>query len=79
MKKHRVLAFVTLTHLLGLSLSLAAKRPNIVLIMVDDMGFSDLGYHGGEIDTPNLDALAKGGVRFSQFYNSGRCCPTRPR
>jgi arylsulfatase len=45
--------------------------------MVDDMGFSDLGYHGGEIETPNLDALARGGVRFSQFYNSGRCCPTR--
>ncbi|SVE34299.1 uncharacterized protein METZ01_LOCUS487153, partial [marine metagenome] len=43
----------------------AAERPNVILIMVDDMGFSDLGYHGGEIDTPNLDALAKGGVRFS--------------
>lgn len=54
-----------------------AERPDIILIMVDDMGFSDLGYHGGEIDTPNIDALAKGGVRFSQFYNSGRCCPTR--
>lgn len=53
------------------------ERPNIILIMVDDMGFSDLGYHGGEIDTPNLDRLAYGGVRFSQFYNSGRCCPTR--
>jgi arylsulfatase A-like enzyme len=55
----------------------AAERPHVILIMVDDMGFSDLGYHGGEIDTPNLDALAHGGVRFSQFYNSGRCCPTR--
>jgi arylsulfatase A-like enzyme len=55
----------------------AAERPNIILMMVDDMGFSDLGYHGGEISTPNLDALAYGGVRFSQFYNSGRCCPTR--
>jgi len=54
-----------------------SERPNIILIMVDDMGFSDLGYHGGEIDTPNLDRLAYGGVRFSQFYNSGRCCPTR--
>ena len=52
-------------------------RPDIILIMVDDMGFSDLGFMGGEIDTPNLDALAHGGVRFSQFYNSGRCCPTR--
>jgi len=55
----------------------AAERPHVILIMVDDMGFSDLGYHGGEIDTPHLDSLAHGGVRFSQFYNSGRCCPTR--
>lgn len=55
----------------------AAERPNIILIMVDDMGFSDLGFMGGEIDTPNLDALAEGGVKFSQFYNAGRCCPTR--
>lgn len=55
----------------------AAERPNIVLIMVDDMGFSDIGCYGGEIQTPNLDALASGGVRFDQFYNSGRCCPTR--
>ncbi len=55
----------------------AAERPNISLIMVDGMGFSDLGYHGGEINTPNVDALAHGGVRFSQFYNSGRCCPMR--
>ena len=62
--------------LLPLSL-LAAPRPNIILIMVDDMGFSDIGCYGGEIDTPNIDALAAGGVRFSHFYNSGRCCPTR--
>ncbi|EAQ82265.1 arylsulfatase [Blastopirellula marina] len=54
-----------------------SDRPNIILIMVDDMGFSDLGYHGGEIATPNIDALAHSGVRFSQFYNNGRCCPTR--
>ncbi|MEO1524335.1 MAG: arylsulfatase [Planctomycetota bacterium] len=56
---------------------IAAERPNIILIMVDDMGFSDLGCYGGEIETPNLDKLAAGGVRFDQFYNSGRCCPTR--
>lgn len=55
----------------------AAERPNIVLIMVDDMGFSDIGCYGGEIQTPNIDSLAWGGVRFDQFYNSGRCCPTR--
>lgn len=55
----------------------AAERPNIVVIMVDDMGFSDIGCYGSEIPTPNLDALAAGGVKFSQFYNTGRCCPTR--
>jgi len=53
------------------------KKPNIVLIMGDDMGYSDLGCYGGEIRTPNLDALAKNGVRFTQFYNTSRCCPTR--
>ncbi|MBM4088265.1 MAG: arylsulfatase [Planctomycetes bacterium] len=55
----------------------AAVRPNIILIMSDDMGWSDLGCYGGEIQTPNLDALAKHGVRFTQFYNTARCCPTR--
>ncbi len=54
-----------------------APRPNIVLIMADDMGFSDIGCYGGEIRTPVLDRLAAGGVRFTQFYNTGRCCPTR--
>jgi len=55
----------------------AAERPNIVLIMSDDMGFSDLGCYGGEIQTPNLDGLAAAGLRFTQFYNTARCCPTR--
>jgi arylsulfatase len=55
----------------------AGKRPNIIVIMSDDMGYSDLGCYGGEIATPNLDALARGGVRFTQFYNTARCCPTR--
>ena len=53
------------------------ERPNILLIMADDLGFSDVGCYGGEIDTPNLDRLAAGGIRFSQFYNTGRCWPTR--
>src|SRR5678815_3982178 len=53
------------------------KRPNIVLVVADDMGFSDLGCYGGEIATPNLDGLAAGGLRFTQFYNCARCCPTR--
>ncbi len=52
-------------------------RPNIVLVLADDMGYSDLGCYGGEIQTPNLDALAANGLRFTQFYNTGRCCPTR--
>jgi arylsulfatase A-like enzyme len=55
----------------------AARRPNIVIMLADDMGFSDLGCYGSEIATPNLDRLAKGGLRFTQFYNTARCCPTR--
>ncbi len=54
-----------------------AKRPNILVILADDLGYSDIGCYGSEIKTPNLDALAKDGVRFSQFYNTGRCWPTR--
>ncbi len=53
------------------------KKPNIVFIMADDMGFSDIGSYGAEIQTPNLDKLAGAGVRLKQFYNTGRCCPTR--
>ncbi|MEM7475274.1 MAG: arylsulfatase [Planctomycetota bacterium] len=55
----------------------STSRPNIVLVLVDDMGFSDIGCYGGEIETPNLDRMAAGGLRFTQFYNAGRCCPTR--
>ena len=54
-----------------------APRPNIVVVLVDDMGFSDLGCFGGEIDTPHLDKLAKNGLRFTEFYNTARCWPTR--
>ena len=53
------------------------QRPNIMLIVVDDMGYSDLGCFGGEVESPNLDALAASGMRFTQFYNSGRSCPSR--
>ena len=53
------------------------SRPNIIIIMSDDMGYSDIGCYGGEIKTPNLDKLATNGLRFAQFYNTGRCCPTR--
>lgn len=55
----------------------APAKPNIIYILADDMGFSDLGCYGSEIATPNLDALAAGGLRFTQFYNTARCCPTR--
>ena len=53
------------------------KQPNIIVIMADDAGFSDFGCYGGEIETPVLDKLAANGLRFSQFYNTGRCCPSR--
>ncbi len=55
----------------------ADTRPNIVLILADDLGFSDIGAYGSEIRTPNLDGLADGGIRFTQMYNSARCCPSR--
>src|SRR3954468_14803876 len=67
-----------LSFLLFLALPIAARaadRPNIIVILVDDMGFSDLGCYGSEIPTPNLDQLAAGGLRFTQFYNTGRRCP----
>jgi arylsulfatase A-like enzyme len=54
-----------------------ASRPNVVIILADDLGFSDLGCYGGEIETPNLDRLAAGGLRFAQGYNTARCWPTR--
>ncbi len=54
-----------------------SSKPNILLIMADDMGFSDLGCYGSEIKTPNIDRLAYEGLRFTQFYNAARCCPTR--
>src|SRR5215207_9162820 len=55
----------------------APPRPNVVVILADDLGFSDVGCYGGEIRTPNIDRLANEGVRFTQFYNMARCCPTR--
>lgn len=61
----------------GVNAETKSQRPNIVIIMADDMGFSDLGCYGSEIATPSLDRLAAGGLRFTQFYNTARCCPTR--
>jgi arylsulfatase len=53
------------------------EKPNVLLILVDDMGFSDLGFMGSGIETPNIDKLASNGLLFNHFYNTGRCCPTR--
>lgn len=77
--RHYLLLLSTLTTLAAGALSGAssAKRPNIILIMGDDMGYSDLGCYGSEIQTPALDKLAANGLRYTQFYNTSRCCPTR--
>ena len=68
---------VLLAHLALIAAAPAAERPNIIFILADDMGYSDPGCFGGEIQTPNLDGLARGGLRFTQFYNTARCWPTR--
>lgn len=60
-----------------LSGAAAAPRPNVLLILADDLGYSDLGCYGSEIDTPHLDSIAENGLRFTQFYNTARCWPTR--
>jgi hypothetical protein len=57
--------------------AVAADRPNIVVVLVDDLGFSDIGPYGGEVPTPNLDRLAGQGIRFTQAYNAARCSPSR--
>lgn len=80
MNRFSALVVLTCAALIAFSLpsaGMAAERPNIVVILVDDMGWSDIGCYGSEIPTPNLDALAKNGMRFTQFYNTGRCSPTR--
>ena len=70
--------FLRLFTLLPVFASLhAAEKPNIIVIMSDDVGYSDVGCYGGEIQTPTLDSLAEGGVRFTQFYNTARCWPSR--
>ncbi|WP_010586518.1 arylsulfatase [Schlesneria paludicola] len=63
--------------LLGIVLAADKTPPNVVIILADDLGFSDLGCYGGEIETPNLDQLAARGLKFTQFYNTARCWPTR--
>jgi arylsulfatase len=76
--KFKLRYFATLSILLVSAVASAQqKRPNIVLILADDLGFSDLSCYGSEIPTPNIDAIAQRGVRFTEFYNQSRCCPTR--
>ena len=78
MTKNTITVYLLLLALISTGFHLnAAERPNVIIILVDDMGFSDIGAYGGEIKTPHIDALAQRGVRFSQFYNASRCCPTR--
>lgn len=74
MKKSLLLAPVCLA---GITLAQSDNRPNIILVLTDDMGYSDIGCYGGEIPTPNIDKLAQNGLRFSHFYNTSRSCPTR--
>jgi arylsulfatase A-like enzyme len=69
--------FLTLKSRKSVDSPAAAKRPNIIVILADDLGYSDIGCYGGEINTPNLDYLAQNGIRYRQFYNTSRCCPTR--
>ena len=69
--------FLALSASAGAMSAAAKARPNVLLILADDLGYSDLGCFGGEIATPNLDKLASNGVRFSQFYTTARCCPSR--
>ncbi|MFK5924600.1 MAG: arylsulfatase [Verrucomicrobiota bacterium] len=73
----KIIAAICALQLACISTYAAAERPNIILMMGDDMGISDIGCYGSEIKTPNLDKLAEGGLRFRQFYNTSRCCPTR--
>ncbi len=69
--------FALLVTLLFYSHAFCADRPNIIIMMADDMGYSDIGCYGSEIETPTLNSLAENGMRFTQFYNTSRCCPTR--
>lgn len=73
----KTLCSALLALIVSVSAAFAAAKPNIVVVLIDDVGFSDIGCYGSEIPTPNLDQLAANGVRFTQFYNTARCSPTR--
>jgi len=76
LKKFITTFIIVLLHVL-LTTAIASERPNIILIMTDDLGFSDLGCYGSEIKTPRLDTLASNGLRFTQFYNTAKCHSSR--
>jgi arylsulfatase len=73
----RLVSLVVALTLVGAARAADPPRPNVLLVLADDLGFADIGCYGGEIATPNLDALAANGLRFRQFYNGTRCCPSR--
>jgi len=75
--KHLCALVVFTSFVTSLPVIASEAKPNIVVIMTDDLGYSDIGCYGSEIDTPNLDALAANGVRFSQFYNTAKCHSSR--
>src|SRR3954471_22091330 len=77
MRIRALFAFMMMAGLCASNARAADARPNIIVILADDMGFSDIGCYGSEIQTPNLDKMAAKGQRFTQFYNTSRCCPTR--
>lgn len=78
MKNRYIIAVVICLSFIGCkSVVEKPEKPNVLLIMVDDMGYSDLGCFGGEINTPNIDKLAENGIRFTQFYNTAKCMPSR--
>ena len=77
-QKSIVLLFVfSLSFLFAVANDTIPKRPNIIYILADDMGYSDIGCYGSEIKTPNLDRIAANGMKLRSFYNNARCCPTR--
>ena len=73
----KIVIFLSLSAFSFLKANPDRTRPNIILIMVDDMGYSDIGCYGGEVKTPNLDKIAENGLRFKQFYNTAKCHTTR--
>ena len=77
MRRLQVAARAVFVAVAALAASTTCAAPNVVVILADDLGFSDLGCQGGEIDTPHLDRLAAGGLRYTQASNTARCWPTR--